>query len=866
MSTAQRRISSILVFAMGSYVVIACAIVAVAAAFIEYDNARTESEAALTNRSTADLTVGYIDRTLETLALFASVVTDRLENEALITGDNTLAPERTAALVAQMLSDSTDPPGYIVSNAEGTVIAASDPERIGADIADRPYFNVQRVSETAGFIGDPEAADVTGGVSVPVSWRITAPDGSFMGVLVLNMLSRSVRDFLYSAGLPQGGLIAVTRPNGEPIMMSPNSEAVLDRSLPVWSLVEEFTRQPDRQLPYQIRDLVSPTGEESTWLYAAAVSNVGDLRVVSAQTGQAVFISWRRTALWLIGITTIVLVGIAGLTVMIVRSVMSERDALNSLEVERDRAQAESERAKRADQAKSQFLAVMSHEIRTPLTTVAGMNDLLHDTTLDKQQGQYLRTQRSAVRGLLALVDDILDMARLESGRLELESIDFDLRDVLGDVVTVSRPRAEKKGIAFDLSYPEEAPRWFTGDPHRLKQILLNFSSNAAKFTEFGRIELSAAIGPETDGRHHVVIEVRDTGPGIDADQQKGLFQVFYQAEAGTSRKYGGSGLGLSITKELAQLMGGEVGFRPNRPHGSVFWLSVPLVPCAVPKEEPKGTAARDKLRPLTIMLAEDHKPNQMLMAEILRRSGHTIVTAGDGQEAVDEAEKQPFDVILMDIQMPKLDGIQAMQAIKAGDGPNRTTPVVALTANAVKEDHELYLADGMTACVTKPVDWKALFDLFVELLPEAVGAVAGPEMSGADNGAKGDFAMTDAHALDPALDSTVVASLEEAIGADTLEVLMEGLLEEVRNTAEAFRTRIADDTEVRRTAHTMKGAAANYGAVAIAALMAEAEDKGAPEGGPQALGERLDQEIGRLESAWQAHLKGGSEARSHTG
>jgi|GEM_PF-718529 len=862
MATAQRRISSILVFAMGSYVVIACAIVAVAAAFIEYDNARTESEAALTNRSTADLTVGYIDRTLETLDLFAGVVTDRLESEALVTGDTTLAPERTARLVTQIFADSTDPPGYAVTDAEGVVIAASDAETVGSDVSDRPYFNVQRVSESAGFIGSPEAAEITGGVSVPVSWRITAPDGSFMGVLVLNMLSRSVRDFLYSAGLPQGGLIAVTRPNGEPIMMSPNSEAVLDRSLPVWSLVEEFTRQPGRQLPYQIRDLVSPTGVETTWLYATAVSNVGDLRVVSAQTGQAVFIGWRRTALWLIGITTIVLVGIAGLTVMIVRSVMSERDALNSLQVERDRAQAESERAKRADQAKSQFLAVMSHEIRTPLTTVAGMNDLLHDTKLDEEQGQYLRTQRSAVRGLLALVDDILDMARLESGRLELESIDFDLREVLGDVVTVSRPRAEKRGVAFVLDYPDEAPRWFKGDPHRLKQILLNFSSNAAKFTEFGRIEMHAEIGPEKDGRHEALIEVRDTGPGVDADRQRGLFQVFYQAEAGTSRKYGGSGLGLSITRELAHLMGGEVGFRPNRPRGSVFWLAVPLVPGVAPKEEPKGTAARDKLRPLAIMLAEDHKPNQMLMAEILRRNGHQVVAVSDGREAVDTAAQQPFDVILMDIQMPELDGIQAMQAIKAGDGPNKATPVVALTANAVKEDHELYLSDGMTACVTKPVDWKALFDLFVDLLPDAVGATGGPEQSGAGSGAKGDAEMTEKPALDPA----VVASLEEAIGADTLEVLMEGLLQEARSTAEAFRTRIDDDREVRRAAHTMKGAAANYGAAAIAEIMAEAEDSGAPAGGPKALGERLDQEIDRLETAWQAHLKNGGEARSHAG
>ena len=425
----------------------------------------------------------------------------------------------------------------------------------------------------------------------------------------------------------------------------------------------------------------------------------------------------------------------AGLFVLVTMTMMREErirafqahqaHLIEELEAARDKANA-------ANDAKSNFLGIISHELRTPMNGVLGAAQLLSATRLENTQREYLSIIRNSGDNLLSLLNDILDMTKIEAGKMTFEVVDVSVEDLHRRVTGPFQAQAEAKGLMFEATYEGDIPAIVRGDPLRVCQVIHNLLSNAVKFTDTGTVAYTVRGKRLADRRVAFEFAVTDSGTGIAPDDLERLFQPFTQVDASSTRRFGGTGLGLTISRRMANIMGGDITVHSELGKGSTFTLAVEaeVVEWAAPKAVEEITAEVEDGRQMSVLIVEDHPVNRMILEAWMSSAGHVSTTAENGQLALDACAEQPFDLIIMDVNMPVMDGLTATRHIRDGNGINAGTPIVVLSASARSEDHAAGLEAGADAYLNKPIDFVALAKMMAHVGEgrEALRATMGTE------------------------------------------------------------------------------------------------------------------------------------------
>ncbi len=488
------------------------------------------------------------------------------------------------------------------------------------------------------------------------------------------------------------------------------------------------------------------------------------------------------------------------------------------------RAGAARRAAQQASAAKSAFLSNMSHELRTPMTGIMGICDLLMSSPMPQEQSKMVHMLRQSAQILLTLLNDILDLAKVESGRMSFESIDFDLTALLLEARDLFEGGMSEKGITFTVEGIAQHVEAFRGDPKHIRQILYNLVGNALKFTEAGSINIRCWRETESSGSILLNFAVSDTGIGISEEGLTRLFRKFEQEETSTSRRYGGTGLGLAICKQLSEAMGGRIDVRSTKDVGSTFTFNVRVqlgdANAIVAASGTTPVQAGNKLagHALNILVAEDNLTTQFILTRMLSMWGQSVVAVTDGKTAVARASQEKFDVILMDMQMPVMDGDEATRQIRAGRGPSARIPIIALTADGIIEHHLRYMEAGCDSVLTKPVSWPDLaheirMQIGLEVLHEENPSPVLADLTSSED--------------TPALNQRMFGDLRSVLPAEAFEEMLRGFLLTVVKYKKQLDEHVSngDFTQAQRTAHAIKGSCAQVGADEVAGIAAWMED-----------------------------------------
>jgi PAS domain S-box-containing protein len=497
--------------------------------------------------------------------------------------------------------------------------------------------------------------------------------------------------------------------------------------------------------------------------------------------------------------------------VCFIRDISDRVEAERALRTSRDRALA-------GERAKAHFLAVMSHEMRTPLTGILGVIELMRAQKPGANNPEYLDVLQSSGQVLLGQINDVLDLTEIESMGINLTDQPFHLDALLDEVFLSLRPSANRQNSRLLLETTPRPLGWFRGDPIRLRQILINLIGNAIKFTRDGEILIDVTAQPDTQGlvldRHRIEIQVADTGVGIPQNEMERIFEDFVRAEQPSSSKTEGTGLGLGIVKRLVAAMGGKLGAESVEGEGSLFWVSLSLKQVDKPSEIGPDTAPDVDMRPASVLLIEDNPTNRFILREMLQRDGHTVAEAADGAQGVEMAATQAFDLILMDINMPVMNGLQATAAIRAGGGKSASARIVALTAHIFDHEHLRYQDAGIDDILMKPLKWDGLRRVLLGS-PVLPLSKAWAEKAG-DKGVE-----------PPLLDSDILTMLLDTLGPSRLGRLLDQFVADGQTAMTGIRQGLQGERQVLRDRiHGFAGPAATFGARRLHSRLGAIEDK----------------------------------------